>query len=89
MAFAIKGQAKATAANNGNFGVYGQILFKLCMQVAYWPQLMALLATVDSLIWPLQSKAIKATVAFKGTLVPLNSAFFLQQQNMHFWEGLH
>ena len=36
MAFAIKGQTKAAAAFKGNFGVYGPILFKLCMQVAYW-----------------------------------------------------
>ena len=35
MAFAIKGQTKAAAASNGNFGVYGPILFKLCVQVAY------------------------------------------------------
>ena len=35
MAFAIKGQTKAAAAFNGNFGVYGPILFKLCVQVAY------------------------------------------------------
>ena len=36
MAFDIKGQTKAAAAFKGNFGVYGPILFKLCMQVAYW-----------------------------------------------------
>ena len=35
MAFAIKGQTKAAAAFKGNFGVYGPILFKLCVQVAY------------------------------------------------------
>ena len=40
MAFAIKGQTKAAVAFKGNFGVYGLILFKLCMQVAYWPGLM-------------------------------------------------
>ena len=35
MAFAIKGQTKAAAAFNGNFAIYGPILFKLCVQVAY------------------------------------------------------
>ena len=35
MAFAIKGQTKAAAAFKGNFGVYGLILFKLCVQAAY------------------------------------------------------
>ena len=40
MAFAIKGQTKATAAFKVNFGVYGRILFKHCMQLAYWPQFM-------------------------------------------------
>ena len=35
MAFAIKGQTKAAAAFKGNFGVYGPILLKLCVQVAY------------------------------------------------------
>ena len=35
MAFAIKGQTKATAAFKGNFAIYGPILFKLCVQVAY------------------------------------------------------
>ena len=40
MAFAIKGQTKAAVAFKGNFGIYGPILFKLCIQVAYWPPLM-------------------------------------------------
>ena len=40
MAFTIKGQTKAATAFKGNFCVYGPILFKLCMQVAYWPALM-------------------------------------------------
>ena len=40
MAFAIKGQAKAAAAFKGDFAIYGPILFKLCKQVAYSPQLM-------------------------------------------------
>ena len=35
MAFAIKGQTKAAAAFKGNFGFYGPILFKLCVEVAY------------------------------------------------------
>ena len=36
MAFAIKGQTKATAAFKDNFGVYGPILFKVCVKVAYF-----------------------------------------------------
>ena len=35
MTFAIKGQTKAAVAFKGNFGVYGLILFKFCIQVAY------------------------------------------------------
>ena len=35
MAFAIKGQTKVAAAFKGNFDVYGPILFKLCVEVAY------------------------------------------------------
>ena len=35
MVFAIKGQTKVAAAFTGNFGVYGPILFKLCVEVAY------------------------------------------------------
>ena len=34
MAFAIKGQTKATVAFKGNFGDYGPILFKICVEVA-------------------------------------------------------
>ena len=40
MAFTIKGQTKAAVAFKGNFGVYGPILFKVCIQIAYWPPLM-------------------------------------------------
>ena len=40
MAFTIKGQTKAAMAFKGNFGVYGPILFKVCMQVANWSLLM-------------------------------------------------
>ena len=35
MAFTNKGQTKAAVTFKGNFGVYGPILFKLSMQVAY------------------------------------------------------
>ena len=35
MAFAIKGQTKAAAVFKGNFGIYGPIMFKLCIHVAY------------------------------------------------------
>ena len=57
MAFAIKGQTKATAAFKGNFGVYGPILFKLCMQVAYRPRLMICYMTIEG--------QTQATAAFK------------------------
>ena len=60
MAFAIKGQTKAAAAFKGNFGVYGPILFKLCMQVAYWP---LLIICYMAFIIKGQSKA---AAAFKG-----------------------
>ena len=40
MAFTIKGQTKVKAAFKDNYGVYGPILFKLCMHVAYWQPLM-------------------------------------------------
>ena len=40
MAATIKGQSKAAAAFKGIFGLYGPILFKLCMPVAYWSLLM-------------------------------------------------
>ena len=36
MAFTIEGQTKAAVALKGKFGVYGLILLKLCMQVAYF-----------------------------------------------------
>ena len=39
MAFAIKVQTKAAADLIGNFDVYGPILFKFYMQLAYWPML--------------------------------------------------
>ena len=32
MAFVINSQTKAAAAFKGNFGIFGPILFKLCMQ---------------------------------------------------------
>ena len=40
MAFTIKGQTKATVAFKGKFGIYEPILFKLCVEVAYWHSLM-------------------------------------------------
>ena len=40
MAFTIKGQTKATVAFKSKFSVYGPILFKLCVEVAYWHSLM-------------------------------------------------
>ena len=62
MAFAIKGQTKAAAAFKGNFGVYGPILFKLCMQVAYWPPLM-----ICYMAFTIKGQT-KAATAFKGNL---------------------
>ena len=35
MAFAIKWQTKAATAFKGNFGAYGPILLKLCLEVAF------------------------------------------------------
>ena len=40
MTFTIQSQTKATAAFKSRFDVYGPILFKLSVQVAYWPPLM-------------------------------------------------
>ena len=60
MAFAIKGQTKAAAAFKGNFGVYGPILFKFCMQVAHWPPLL-----VCYMAFEIKGQT-KAAAAFKG-----------------------
>ena len=60
MAFAIKGQTKAAAAFKGNFGIYGPILFKLCIQVAYWPPLMICYIAFTI------KRQTKAAVAFKA-----------------------
>ena len=60
MAFAIKGQTKAAAAFKGNFGVYGPILFKVCMQVADWPSLM-----ICYIAFTIKGQT-KAATAFKG-----------------------
>ncbi len=59
VAFTIKGQTKAAATFKGNFGVYGPILFKVCMQVADWPSLMICYMT-----FTIKGKT-KATAAFK------------------------
>ena len=60
MAFAIKGQTKAAAAFKGNFGVYGPILFKLCMQVAYLPK-----GRTCYMAFAIKGQT-KAAAAFKG-----------------------
>ena len=60
MALAIKGQTKAAAAFKGNFGVYGLILLKLCVQVAYWPQ-----GTTCYMAFVIKGQT-KAAAAFKG-----------------------
>ena len=60
MAFTIKGQTKAEATFKDNFGVYGPILFKLCMQVAYWPLLM-----ICYMAFTIKGQT-KVATAFKG-----------------------
>ena len=60
MAYAIKGQLKAATAFKGNFGVYGPILFKLTMQVAYQPALM-----ICYMAFTIKGQT-KAAMAFKG-----------------------
>ena len=60
MAFAIKGQTKAAAAFKGNFAIYGPILFKLCMQVAYWSP-----GTTCYMAFAIKGQT-KAAAAFKG-----------------------
>ena len=75
MAFAIKGQTKAAAAFKGNFGVYGPILFKLCMQVAYWPSLM-----ICDMAFTIKGQT-KATAAFKVNISvygPISSKLCMQ-----------
>ena len=59
MAFTIKGQTKAAMTFKGNFGVYGPILFKVCMQVADWPSLM-----ICYMAFTIKGQT-KATAAFK------------------------
>ena len=58
--FAIQGKTKAAAAFKGNFGVYGPILFKVCMQVADWPSLM-----ICYMAFTIKGQT-KATATFKG-----------------------
>ena len=60
MAFEIKGQSKAAAAFKDNFGVYGPILLKLCVQVAYWPP-----GTTCYMAFAIKGQT-KAAAAFKG-----------------------
>ena len=59
MAFTIKGQTKAAMAFKGSFGLYRLILFKLCMQVAYWP-----LLVICYMTFKIKGQT-KATAAFK------------------------
>ena len=60
MAFATKGQTKAAAAFKGNFGIYGPILFKLCVQVAYLSP-----GTTYYMAFAIKGQT-KAAAAFKG-----------------------
>ena len=62
MAFTNKGQTKAAATFKGNFGVYGLILFKICMYLG------SLLATIDDLLHGLYKQRpqqpLKVTLVF-------------------------
>ena len=58
VAFTVKGQTKAATALIGNFGVYGPILFKVCMQVACWLMICYMAFTIKG--------QTKAAAAFKG-----------------------
>ena len=60
MAFTNKGQTKAAATFKGNFGVYGPILFKVCVKVAYFSP-----RKTCSMAFTMKGQT-KATVAFKG-----------------------
>ena len=60
MAFTFKGQTKAAVAFKGNFGVDVPILFKLYMQVAYWPPLI-----IGYMAVTFKGKT-KAAASFKG-----------------------
>ena len=60
MAFTIKGQTKAAVAFKGKFGIYEPILFKLCVEVAYWHSLM-----FCYMAFTIKGQT-KAAVAFKG-----------------------
>ena len=68
MAFAIKGQTKAPAAFKG---VFGPILFKLCMQVAFKPPLM-----ICYMAFTIKGQT-KAAVAFKGNFAVNGPIFFI------------
>ena len=60
MAFAIKGQTKAATAFKGNFGIYGPILFRLYVQVAYCSP-----GTTCYMAFAIKGQT-KAAAAFKG-----------------------
>ena len=60
MAFTIKGQTKAAVAFKGKFSVYGPILFKLCVEVAYCS-----LGTPGYMAFAIKGQT-KAAAAFKG-----------------------
>ena len=70
MAFTNKGQTKAAATFKGNFGVYGPILFKVCMQVADWPSLM-----ICYMAFKIKGQS-KATAALKGNFGVYVNDFF-------------
>ena len=70
MAFAIKGQTKAAAAFKGNFGIYGPILFKLCVHVAYSSPGMP-----GCMTFAIKGQ-IQAAAAFKGNFVVYRPILF-------------
>ena len=73
MAFAIKGQTKASAAFRGNFGIYGLILLKLCVEVAYCSP-----GTPGSMAFAIKGQT-KTAMAFQGVTF---SNVFVQKCNL-------
>ena len=63
----------------GNFGVYGPILFKLCMEVAHWPQLM-----ICYLAFTIKGQT-KAAMAFKGNFGVYRLILFKLCMQVAYW----
>ena len=82
MAFAIKGQTKAAVAFKCNFGVYEPILFKLCMQVAYWP-----LLVICYMTFTIKGQT-KAAATFKGNFGVYGPILFKVCMQVADWPSL-